>query len=45
MDTLDPLDREILERAFEATWAAAKQSGHTDLDDDESRGNAAHGAC
>ena len=36
MDTLDPLDREILKRAFEAAWTAAKQSSYADLDDDES---------
>jgi hypothetical protein len=33
---LDPLDREILERAFDATWEAIKGSHqHFDADSDE----------
>jgi hypothetical protein len=32
MAPLDPLDREILERALEAAWAAAKESGSVNLD-------------
>jgi hypothetical protein len=35
MAPLDPLDREILERALEAAWAAAKESGSVNLDSDE----------
>ena len=33
---LDPLDREILERAFDATWEAIKEGHqHFDADSDE----------
>jgi hypothetical protein len=33
---LDPLDEEILQRAFEATWAAIKASGQSfDFESDE----------
>lgn len=33
---LDPLDREILERAFDVTWESIKQSHlHFDADSDE----------
>ena len=35
-NALDPLDREILERAFDATWDAIKGSHqHFDADSDE----------
>ena len=33
-NALDPLDREILERAFDATWEAIK-GGRFDADNDE----------
>jgi len=33
-DQFDPLDREILERAFDATWSAVKDQG-VDIDSDE----------
>ena len=33
-NALDPLDREILERAFDATWEAIK-GGRFDTDNDE----------
>ena len=35
-DQFDPLDREILERAFDATWSAVKdQVSPVDIDSDE----------
>ena len=35
-DQFDPLDREILERAFDATWSAVKdQVPPVDIDSDE----------
>ena len=35
-NALDPLDREILERAFDATWEAIKEGHqHFDADSDE----------
>jgi len=32
---LDPLDKEMLERAFDATWTKVKENDAVDFDDDD----------
>jgi hypothetical protein len=32
---LDPLDKEMLERAFDATWTKVNENDAVDFDDDE----------